>query len=443
MKFYIETFGCQMNKLDSELIAADPARAGFRETPSPDDADVLLVNTCSVRRHAEERAYSFVGRFKPRRGAKPDKLIGVIGCMAQAERQTILERAPFVSFICGPGEIDRIVDILDDARRSRGGAHLELDRRMAFDRDITRRPRRHSAFVSISRGCNNFCAYCIVPYTRGREQSRSAEAIEQEVRQLVDDGAVEITLLGQNVNSWGADLQGPGTRFAQLLARLDAVDGLKRLRFVTSHPKDLADDLVAAMAQLPSVCPYLHLPAQAGSNRVLAAMNRGYTREHYLDRVDRLRQAVPGMAMASDFIVGFPGETEDDYLRTVDLVQRVRYKNCFIFKYSPRPGTAAAEKLSDDVPRQEKQRRNLHLLNVQEAVSTEDNAAMVGRVVDLLIDGPDKKGGRLTGRTRTDHIVHVEADDSLIGRFARVQLTDSTPLSFQARLLEPDPADAD
>jgi tRNA-2-methylthio-N6-dimethylallyladenosine synthase len=283
------------------------------------------------------------------------------------------------------------------------------------------------------RGCDNFCSYCIVPYVRGREHSRPPGEIADEVHRLADDGCKEVTLLGQNVNSYGRTL-GDGTTLAGLLRRLDAIDGLERLRFVTSHPKDATDELFQAMADLPSVCPYLHLPAQAGANRVLHDMNRRYTREYYLERVARLRGLVPGIEIAGDFIVGFPGETDDEFEQTVGLVRQVEYQNCFIFKYSPRPGTAAAE-LDDDVPWETKRERNHRLLAAQEAVMARRQAAMVGSRVEVLVEGVSKKDAtKLTGRSRANHIVAFPGDASLAGQTLAVEIVDSTPLTLFGKI---------
>jgi tRNA-2-methylthio-N6-dimethylallyladenosine synthase len=445
--FHIATFGCQMNKLDSELLGADLQRRGLQPVDEPGRADVLIVNTCSVRRHAEEKVYSWTGRFKPRAG-QPRRIVGIVGCMGRNHREAVFERLPFVDFVSGPASLHRVGKTVEHLLA--GGAAdepaptapppervlLEAEGAAAawLPRQVARRPDPFRAFVAVNRGCNNFCAYCIVPYTRGREISRPMDDIVEEVRRLVDDGVLEVTLLGQNVNSWGQDFD-RARRFSELVSRLDRIEGLARLRFVTSHPKDLADDLIDAMADCPTVCENLHLPPQSGSNRILEAMNRKYTREHYLERVDRLKESVPGITLAGDFIVGFPGETEADYLATRELVERVRYKTAFVFKYSPREGTAAA-RLPDDVPVGEKKRRNRDLLDVQESIATEDNARLIGSREEILVEGPSKRFDRYVGRTRTDRIVHIPGDDTLTGRLVGVRLLESSPLSFVGEAID-------
>jgi len=425
-----------MNKLDSEVVAACLLEAGYAPTESPREADVILVNTCSVRQHAEDKAWSLLGSLRRRKQERPELVIGVIGCMAQKERERIQERMPHVDLVCGPMELDRLAELVEEvrARRERvlavGEGHVGRAPRV-----VSRRPNRFQAFVAIMRGCDNYCAYCVVPYVRGREESRPPDEIVAEVQALVADGVREVTLLGQNVNSYGRTL-GDGTSLVTLLRRLDAIEGLVRLRFVTSHPKDATDELFRAMAELPSVCPHLHLPAQSGSNRVLRDMNRRYTREHYLERIARLRELVPGVEVASDFIVGFPGETDAEFEETADLVRQVEFQNCFIFKYSPRAGTRAAE-LPDDVPWRVKQERNRRLLAIQEAIMRRRNAAMVGRTVEVLVEGASHRDpAHLTGRTSANHIVVFPGDPALAGQISPVRLVASTPLTLFGTLVQ-------
>jgi len=423
-----------MNKLDSEVVAGHLVAAGYALTESSREADVVLINTCSVRQHAEDKVWSLLGTLRARKLRRPDLVLGVIGCMAQKERGAILQRMPHVDLVCGPMELDRLPELVAEVRQRHervvavGEGHVGR-----VPRAVTRRPNRVQAFVAVMRGCDNYCAYCVVPYVRGREESRPLADVVAEVEALVADGAREVTLLGQNVNSYGATL-GDGTTLARLLERLDRLPGLERLRFVTSHPKDASDALFRAMAGLPRVCPYLHLPAQSGSNRVLRDMNRGYTREHYLERIARARALVPGVEVASDFIVGFPGETEAEFEETVDLVRRADFQNCFVFKYSPRAGTKAAE-MADDVPWEAKQERNRRLLAVQKAVMRRRNAAMVGRTVEVLVEGTSKRDAtKLTGRTRANHIVAFAGAPRLEGRTVSVEITGFTPLTLFGRM---------
>jgi len=429
------TFGCQMNKLDSEAVAGQLLEAGYVETRDLDDADVILIATCSVRQHAEDKVWSLLGTLRRRKAKRPELVIAVTGCMAQRERDAIFRRMPHVDIVCGTMELGRLPALIAEARDR--GEHLlaVADGGAArVPRIVGRRPSRFQAFVAVMRGCDNFCAYCIVPYVRGREHSRPPGEIVAEVEALAADGCKEVTLLGQNVNSYGRTLDEPMT-LAGLLRRLDPIEGIERIRFVTSHPKDATDELFQAMADLPSVCPHIHMPAQAGSNRILARMNRRYTREHYLALVARARQIVPGIEIASDFIVGFPGETDAEFEQTVDLVRRAEFQQCFIFKYSPRDGTAAS-KLPDDVPWEEKRRRNRRLLGVQEAIMRRRQAAMVGQRLEVLVEGTSSRdASKLIGRSRANHIVAFPGDPALAGRTVPVEITDSTPLTLFGKIV--------
>jgi tRNA-2-methylthio-N6-dimethylallyladenosine synthase len=451
-RFYIQTVGCQMNVLDSELVAADLLRAGYELADSPSQADAILLNTCSVRQHAEDKIYSALGRLKELKERYPTKIIGVLGCMAQKDEQQIFKRAPHVDLVVGPGQLGQVPTLLDIIAAG-GGQRLEvsLDRaagnRQSIEQSFARfqpdRPARtravpHQAMVRIMFGCDKFCTYCIVPRVRGPEQSRPAAEIVDEVRRLVDDGCLEVTLLGQTVNSY-ADTTGPRTvHLADLLYLLHDIDGLRRLKFVTNYPKHISDDLLMAMRDLPKVSPYLHVPAQSGSSAVLRRMKRGYTAEFYREMLQRIRATVPRAAVTSDFIVGFCGETEAEFLETVDLVRDARFKNSFIFKYSARPGTKAAELYADDVPEAVKRRRNNELLAVQNAICLEANQPYLGRTVEILVEGPSKVAKRrnrphpgplpagegdvvqLVGRTVCDRIVVLDGLPELTGRILPV-----------------------
>jgi len=427
------TFGCQMNKLDSEVVAGRLFEAGYVPAEAIRDADVVLINTCSVRQHAEDKVWSLLGTLRRRKAKNPDLIIGVIGCMAQRERDAILARMPHVDVVCGPMELARLPEILASLGEKREHVLAVAEcGPVRLPRIVRRRPNRYQAYVAVMRGCNNFCSYCIVPYVRGREHSRPPDEIVDEVRRLAADGCKEVTLLGQNVNSYGRTL-GDGTTLAALLRLLEPIEGLERLRFVTSHPKDATDDLFRAVAELPTACPHLHMPAQAGSNRVLRDMNRRYTREYYLERIARLRELLPDVELAGDFIVGFPGETEQEFEETVDLMRRVEYQNCFIFKYSPRPGTRAA-RMKDDVPWEVKRERNHRLLAIQEQIMRRRQAAMVGRTLEVLVEGISKKDPtKLTGRSRGNHIVAFPGDPALTGQTLHVEIIDSTPLTLLGR----------
>lgn len=427
-RLYIETVGCQMNVLDSEMVVADLRRHGYELVGTPADADTVLLNTCSVREHAEEKIYSQLGRLRIDKATRPSLLIGVMGCMAQKDQKIIFERAPFVDLVVGPGQLHQIPELLDKVRSGDGRQMaVSLDRKAGsqesirrshetFDplRDPTMRPTPYQAYLRIQIGCDKFCTYCVVPNTRGPEQGRPPEQIIREARVLAEQGCKEITLLGQTVNSYRFRDGDTETRMAGLLQQLHEIDGIERLKFVTNYPKDMTTELLTTVRDLPKVMPYLHVPAQSGSDDVLRRMKRGYTIADYMEMMERIEKILPEAAVSSDFIVGFCGETDEDFEKTVQLVQRCRFKNSFIFKYSVRPGTKAAERFEDDIPEAIKSERNNRLLAIQNAICEEDNARMIGREVEVLVEGPSKlavKRGiegplvQMTGRTPCDRIV--------------------------------------
>src|SRR5437660_2231181 len=439
-KLYIETVGCQMNVLDSELVVGGLRRQGYELVHVETEADVILFNTCSVRQHAEDKIYSALGRLRGHKRRYPEKIIGVLGCMAQKDQELIRRRAPHVDIICGTGQLARLPELIAEVERTgklqlalsleRTESRHEVERSFeSYDpmRDPSMRPNRFQAYVRIMIGCDKFCTYCIVPSVRGPEQSRPPAHIAAEVRQLAAEGCKEITLLGQTVNSYKfSRSDGREDRLADLLHLIHDTAGIERIKFVTNFPKDMTDDLLDAVRELPKVCSYLHVPAQSGCNEVLKRMKRLYTVEYYRDMLARCRERVPGVAVSSDFIVGFCGETEQSFERTCDLVREAGFKNSFIFKYSPRPGTKADELHRDDVPEEAKKRRNNDLLAIQNKVSLADHRRRVGETVEVLVEGLSKtelkaSGGRespdsyaatgpkqLTGRTMTDHIVVFE-----------------------------------
>src|SRR5688572_25827035 len=435
-KIYLETFGCQMNALDSELILSKMKDQGYTATEVKDEADVILFNTCSVREHAEEKALSHAGMVRKLKAGRPELVVGVVGCMAQNRQDALFKQLPHVQLIVGPRHFGAIPRLVEEIRATgtRRVAVADIDDEFIDGADaVATRTSRTQAYVKAMEGCDLSCAFCIVPTTRGAEVSRPAERIVEECRRLAAAGTVEVTLLGQTVNSYGKGLK-PAIDFGGLLRRVSEVDGLRRIRFITSHPSFVRPSLIEAMRDLPKVCKYLHFPAQSGSNRILKAMRRGYTVERYLDIVDTLRAEVPGIELASDWIVGFPGETAEDFDATLGLMERVRFQNSFIFQYSPRPGTDAAS-LADDVPEAEKARRNQALLALQEKLSRERNLARVGTSLEVLVEGPSKKvATRMTGRSDTHQLVHFEAGQDLTGRFVNVEITGATALSLTGRL---------
>ncbi|HEV3138724.1 MAG TPA: tRNA (N6-isopentenyl adenosine(37)-C2)-methylthiotransferase MiaB [Pirellulales bacterium] len=452
-RLYIETVGCQMNMLDSELVVASLRKAGYELVDAPAKADTILFNTCSVRQHAEDKIYSALGRLKHAKKHNPHKIIGVLGCMAQKDQQLIFQRAPYVDLIVGPGQLHQIPELLDKIALGAGrqmevsldrksGTRAEIEQSFeSYDplRDPEMRPTPFQAFVRIMIGCDKFCTYCIVPSVRGPEQSRPAAHIVAEARQLADEGCREITLLGQTVNSYQHATEGRTTRLSDLLAQLHEIEGLARLKFVTNYPKDMTDDLVEAVRDLPKVSPYLHVPAQSGSNRMLQRMKRGYRVEEYREMLARIRETIPDAAVTSDFIVGFCGETDEDFERTADLVREARFKNSFIFKYSERPGTKSVQLYPDDVPEEVKRRRNNELLAIQNEISEEDNLPLVGRQVQVLVEGPSKAARRhdddgpvvqLVGRTHCDRIVVFEGNRRQIGQLLEVTIFDANAFTL-------------
>jgi tRNA-2-methylthio-N6-dimethylallyladenosine synthase len=452
-KLYIETVGCQMNVLDSELVVGGLRRQGYELTHEPTDADVILFNTCSVRQHAEDKIYSALGRLRGHMQRHPEKVLGVLGCMAQKDQELILRRAPHVDVVCGTGQLARLPELIAQVQKT-GDRQLalSLDRKEgsrheveasfeSYDpmRDPSMRPSPFQAYVRIMIGCDKFCTYCIVPSVRGPEQSRRPDHIAAEVRQLAAEGCKEVTLLGQTVNSYQyAHGDGRRERLSDLLGRIHDTGGIERIKFITNFPRDMGDDLLDAVRTLPKVCPYLHVPAQSGCNDVLKRMKRLYTVEYYRDMLHRCRTRVPGVAISSDFIVGFCGETEASFERTCELVREGAFKNSFIFKYSPRPGTKADELFADDVPEEVKRRRNNDLLAIQNKVSLEDHRRRIGETVEVLVEGPSKtalkhegSGPRqLTGRTMTDHIVVFDGNERLIGQTVQVQIEEATAFTL-------------
>jgi tRNA-2-methylthio-N6-dimethylallyladenosine synthase len=452
-KLYIETVGCQMNMLDSELVVAALRRHGYELTADVHEADTVLFNTCSVREHAEHKIYSQLGRLKFSKRRRPRQVIGVLGCMAQKDQELIFQRAPHVDLVVGTGQLSEVPRLIDEAREGcrralavslsrKEGTRLEVSESFqSYDplREPAMRPSPFQAFVRIMIGCDKFCTYCVVPMTRGPEQSRPPADIAAEVRVLAEQGVKEVTLLGQTVNSYKYTEEGRLCRLSDLLARIHDTPGIDRIKFVTNYPRDMSDELCFAVRDLPKVCRYLHVPAQSGSNDVLRVMKRGYTVEQYLEMHGRICEILPDCAVSSDFIVGHPGETEAEFEKSIDLVRRCRFKNSFIFKYSPRPGTKAFEHHADDVPEEVKRRRNNALLAVQNEISEEDNAEFIGREVEVLVEGPSKTAQKqagaetaakgpiqLVGRSSCDRIVVFDGNPRLAGTLAKIAVHDCT-----------------
>jgi len=497
LTYCLETFGCQMNVLDSQLVEGQLRACGMSPVQAYRDADVILFNTCSVRQHAEDKVLSRLGYVRRYKQKRPEVIIGVIGCMAERMKEKLFSTAPYVDLLCGPGELHRLPALLADVHQrhervtalagSRSRRTEVLQRALEYDSlealDLSRTPGPEDnvlqSYVRVQRGCDKFCTFCVVPFTRGPERSRPPSHIIDEAKMLVARGCREITLLGQTVNSYLHQENGRPLRFAQLLERVHQIEGLDRLRFVTSFPADWDEDIFRVMRDCPRVCSYLHIPAQSGSERILKAMRRGYTAAEYLKLMDAARKYVPDISLAGDFVVGFCGESEADFAATVDMVRRVEYKSLFVFKYSPRPGTVADRNNRDDVPNAVKARRNNELLALQSEISLKQKQALVGRTVEVLVEGYSKaarkavgqavavgqvessrpaaspatspprpqdcehdrgheasadKSHQLVGRTPGDLITVFDGEESHIGALVRVRVADASPLTLFGRI---------
>ncbi len=439
-RFYVRTYGCQMNEHDSERIAGLLAADGMEPTDDLDAADVVVLNTCCIRENADNKLYGHLGRLKALKESKPGLQIAVGGCLAQKDRELIVQRAAHVDVVFGTHNLAHAADLLDRARFE--GPIVEiLEEHEAYPSALpARRDNPHSAWVTIQLGCDNSCTFCIVPIVRGAEVSRRMGDIVHEVEELAADGVREITLLGQNVNSYGRDL-GAGQyrpQFADLLRALDAVDGLDRIRFTSPHPKDLRPETIAAMAECASVCEHLHLPLQAGSDRTLARMHRGYTAERYLARLAAARDAIPDLAVTTDLIVGFPGETDDDFELTLEVVDAAAYDAAYTFVFSPRPGTPAADMTDDFVPSEVVQERMQRLLHVVERHALVKHEARVGRTEQVLVEGPSKRASTVwSGRTRQNKLVHFEPDvGERAGVTREVRITSAAPHFLRGGLID-------
>ena len=429
--FYIETFGCQMNAHDSEKVIGTLLAQGYSQVETPEEAHLVLYNTCSIRDKAEQKVFTRLQNFK--REAGKGKIFGVLGCVAQQEGEKIFARAPHVSMVCGSASYTRLPDMLVQLETgNRRVTGLSLDTDETFDTPFTRRDNPNRAYITIIEGCDKSCAYCVVPFTRGPERSRTSASVIAEASRLAAQGYTEIQLLGQNVNSY-RDPSPAGWDFAALLARVAEVPGIRRVRYTTSHPRDFVREIVHAMDANPVLCDHVHLPVQSGSSRVLAAMDRLYTRDEYMRRIEWLRTAKRNYSLTTDIIVGFPGETEEDFQQTLDLLDEVQYDSLFSFKYSPRPNTAAIAR-ADAVPEEEKQRRLAILVEKQRAIQIRRNAERIGSIQEVLVEGRQQALGQWIGRTsdnRTLNFTHPETNgQSLVGRYLPVRVTRSGPNSL-------------
>ena len=433
-KLFIKTYGCQMNVYDSERMAEALGASGYTVTDTPDQADMILLNTCHIREKAAEKVYSELGRLKPLKSANPDLKIGVAGCVAQAEGEEIMRRAPLVDLVVGPQTYHRLPAMERAVRAGERAVDTEFPEEDKFEH-LPKGPRARrapAAFLTVQEGCDKFCAFCVVPYTRGAEVSRPVDRVLREARDLVERGVCEITLLGQNVNAYHGAGDGGAWSLARLIREMARIDGLERIRFTTSHPNDMDDDLIAAHGDEPKLMPYLHLPVQSGSDRILKAMNRKHSAAQYLRVIERLRAARPDLLLSGDFIVGVPGETEQDFEDTMALVREVRYGQAYSFKYSARPGTPAAERadVPDDVA-SDRLRRLQALLTEQQR---DLQAKMVGREVSVLFEKPGRLPGQMVGKSDYLHAVHVADPRAQVGQIARVRIVESTANSLRGEI---------
>jgi tRNA-2-methylthio-N6-dimethylallyladenosine synthase len=431
--YHLTTFGCQMNEHDSERMAGMLDQLGYRRVDSREDADVILFNTCSIRESADNRFIGHLGEAKRLKKENPDRIVGVGGCWSQSLKDEVFERFPFVDVAFGPGQIPKLAEyLLSDSLSAQMGY---FDFESVSGALPMRRGREFQAWMQISQGCNCVCSYCIVPSTRGREVSRPAAELVGEAERLAADGVKEVTLLGQNVNSYGRDLS-PRVPFSELLAMIDAVDGIERIRYTSPHPKDMREDVIRAHAELPSLCEHIHLPLQSGSSTILKRMRRTYNQQRYLDRVALIREHVPDCAITTDIIVGFPGETEEDFQQTLDVVEQVHYDSAFTFIFSPRRGTEAA-RFEDQIPHPVKRERMERLVEAVQRIATERAQRFVGREMDVLVEGPSRTDpDKLRGRTRHNKTVNFTGV-AQPGEFARVEIiaATSTTLAGEESLL--------
>ncbi|APQ74285.1 tRNA (N6-isopentenyl adenosine(37)-C2)-methylthiotransferase MiaB [Clostridium botulinum] len=431
-EFFIETWGCQMNEEDSEKLSGMLKKEGYIRTEERENADVIIFNTCCVRENAELKVYGNLGILKGLKSKNPNLIIAVTGCMMQQKgmAEIIKKKFPFVDIIIGTHNLHNFPNYLNEVKK-KDTSVLKIQEKE--DSIIENMPidRKNSmkAFVTIMYGCNNFCTYCIVPYVRGRERSRTPENIEAEIKKLISEGYKEITLLGQNVNSYGKDLE-PNVTFAELLKRVNNIEGLERVRFMTSHPKDLTDDVIEAIAKCDKLCEQIHLPVQSGSSEILKKMNRHYDREKYLDVVSKIKKLIPNVALSTDIIVGFPGETEKDFEETLSLVKEVEYDSAFTFLYSIRKGTPAA-KFEDQVPEDVKHKRFNRLVEVVNEISAKKNKAYEGKIEEVLVEGTSKNDeNKLMGRTRTGKLVNFIGDKDSIGELVNVKIIKANSFSL-------------
>ncbi|UCH66824.1 MAG: tRNA (N6-isopentenyl adenosine(37)-C2)-methylthiotransferase MiaB [Ignavibacterium sp.] len=422
-KVYIETYGCQMNLADTEIVRGILQNKGFDRTDSADDADIVLLNTCSIRENAEQRIYGRLGNFKNLKGSKPELVVGILGCMAERLRKNLVEEKSVVDLVVGPDEYRRLPELIEVAYNGDKGIGVKLSKTETYDDIIPHREDGLQAWLSVMRGCDKFCTFCVVPFTRGRERSRSLASIVDEVKQLAERGFKEITLLGQNVNSYRDN----NSDFANLLAACAEVDRTMRIRYTTSHPQDLSDKLLITIAEHQNICNYIHLPVQSGSDRILELMNRTYTIDHYLKLIEKSRKNIPGVSFSTDIIAGFPTETYEDHVMTLDIMREVKYDGAYMFKYSPREGTKAY-RMKDDVSEETKSNRLHEIIDLQQQISFEKNQELLGTDEVVLVEGLSRKSDEFyAGRTDTNKVVIFPKKNEIAqGSYVSVKINKAT-----------------
>jgi len=432
LRFYIETYGCQMNEYDSELVRSILFDSNFDETEDPDKADIILLNTCSVRETAHNRVFGRLQTLDALREKSEKVVVGVLGCMAQSLKMELLEKSIYVDLIAGPDSYRRLPSLIRETLAGSGkAAAIDLSEFDTYEDIYPSRTEGINAWIAVMSGCNNFCSFCVVPYTRGRERSRSVESVVAETRSLAAEGYSQVTLLGQNVNSY----LHMGRSFADLMNSVSKVEGIRRIRFTSPHPKDFPDDLLDSVASNPKVCKHIHLPLQAGSDRVLAMMNRNYTSADYLRLVKRIKNRIPNIALTTDIILGFPSETREEYEETVDMIRRVKFDSAFIFNYSERKGTVAARRWKDDVSAEEKKNRITRLNEIQKEIGLELNKRRIGEICEVLVEGPSKRDeSEWFGRTDGNKILVFPRTDQKAGDYVNVEITDATANTLKGKL---------
>ncbi|MFN7182107.1 MAG: tRNA (N6-isopentenyl adenosine(37)-C2)-methylthiotransferase MiaB [Planctomycetota bacterium] len=434
-RIYIETYGCQMNVLDSEMIKSMLHKHGYEITNNIKEADIIMANTCSVRQHAEERVYSRFGAYKSLRKKKPHIKFGIIGCMAQKDKEKIFERLPHINFVVGTQSYSKIIEVIE--KTNNNGYVIEIEEKpelLTYEREESFLENKYSSYVLVMKGCDSECSFCVVPQTRGKAVSRTIPDIIEEIKSLIDKGVKQIILTGQNITQYGWDIKDKRARLHNLLYEVVKIKGILRIKFITSHPAFLSKEVLEVMKDFPVISPYLHIPAQSGSNRILKLMKRGYTKEKYLEIISMARSYIENIGIASDFIVGFPSENQQDFDETVDLVQKVCFTQSYVFKYSPRPGTQSYN-FPQQISREIIESRHKILNDMQMKISYRQNLKLIGSIQEVFVEGKTRKG-KLEGRAPDNRIVHFEGQENLIGKLIKIQINSATPLALYGTPLD-------